>query len=336
MLAFIYLTYQIIALLYEIVPIFQDTQIECLSDLGRYYIAIKDKDLRDRETQTGVICFWYSKAADKSPSVGRLYYHLAILARPNTLQQLYYYLRSLTYVQLFISAQKSILILLDPILSHSRTLYLYSLPIDTDFIRAYSILFRKLSAEGFKEALISFLSQLDNYIRRVTTKQKQQGIYITVTNIARLFNYGLQDLILRHIFQLYAKKLLRSSYTKRLLTPLDNNLSRLLSPVSLELKHFSNKKLSAQLLKLSSNFAFSRAYYLTFSTLALILRRIRDKNILPYVYILFTFLSTAVLILYVSISLYNIIPQLEIVAFLNMLLKSKRHKPLIISDLFPN
>jgi hypothetical protein len=49
-------------------------------------------------------------------------------------------------------------------------LYLYSLPIDINFIKAYSILFRKLLLEGFKEALTLFLSQLDNYIRRVTAK----------------------------------------------------------------------------------------------------------------------------------------------------------------------
>ena len=130
--------------------------------------------------------------------------------------------------------------------------------------------------------------------------------------------------------------MLHSFYTKRLSTSLNDDLSRLLSLVSLKLKHFSNKELSAQLLKLSSNFAFSRAYYLIFLTLAFILWRIRDKNILLYIYVLFTFLSTAVLILYVSVLLYNITPWPEIVAFLNILLKFKRHEPLIISDLFPN
>ena len=70
--------------------------------------------------------------------------------------------------------------------------------------------------------------------------------------------------------------------------------------------------------------------------LALILRRIRDKNILPYIYILFAFLSTTVSIPYISVLLCDIAPWLEIVAFLNILSKSERYKPLIISDLFPN
>jgi len=32
-----------------------------------------------------------SKASDRSPTTGRLYHYLAILARPNALQQLFYY-----------------------------------------------------------------------------------------------------------------------------------------------------------------------------------------------------------------------------------------------------
>ena len=67
-------------------------------------------------------------------------------------------------------------------------LYLYSLPIDISFIKAYGILFGKLSSEGFEEALASFLSQLDNYVGRVAAKWKEQGVYIAVTNIAGLLS----------------------------------------------------------------------------------------------------------------------------------------------------
>ena len=52
-------------------------------------------------------------------------------------------------------------------------LYLYLLPINTSFIKAYSILFKKLLLEGFKEALALFLNQLDNYIRRIIAKWKE-------------------------------------------------------------------------------------------------------------------------------------------------------------------
>ena len=69
MLAFIYIAYSMMALLYETVPSFEDTWIECLGDLGRYRMAIEDDDAGDREVWSGVARFWYGKAADKSPRV---------------------------------------------------------------------------------------------------------------------------------------------------------------------------------------------------------------------------------------------------------------------------
>ncbi|EOA85900.1 uncharacterized protein SETTUDRAFT_111057, partial [Exserohilum turcica Et28A] len=85
MLAFIYLAYQMMALLYETVPAFEDTWIECLGDLGRYRMAIEQEDVRDCNTWAGIARSWYTKTADRNPTVGRLYHHLAILARPNAL-----------------------------------------------------------------------------------------------------------------------------------------------------------------------------------------------------------------------------------------------------------
>ena len=85
MLDFIYLSYQMIALLYETVPLFEDTWIECLGDLGRYRMAIEKDDVRDREIWGCVARYWYSEASDNNPSVGRLYHHLGILARPSAL-----------------------------------------------------------------------------------------------------------------------------------------------------------------------------------------------------------------------------------------------------------
>jgi hypothetical protein len=48
-------------------------------------MAIKDNEPKDRETWSAVARFWHNQAADKSPNIGRLYYHLAILARAYSL-----------------------------------------------------------------------------------------------------------------------------------------------------------------------------------------------------------------------------------------------------------
>lgn len=88
MLAFIYTAYNMMALLYETVPVFEDTRIECLGDLPRYRMATEDDDLKDREIWTGIARHWYSCASDKAPTTGRFYHHLAILERPSAVQTL--------------------------------------------------------------------------------------------------------------------------------------------------------------------------------------------------------------------------------------------------------
>ncbi|KAL8948776.1 MAG: hypothetical protein Q9183_007657, partial [Haloplaca sp. 2 TL-2023] len=70
MLAFIYIAYSMMALLYETVTTFEDTWIECLGDLARYRMAIEDSSAGDREIWGGVAKAWYTKAADKRPYVG--------------------------------------------------------------------------------------------------------------------------------------------------------------------------------------------------------------------------------------------------------------------------
>lgn len=117
MLTFIYLAYSMMALLHETVPAFEDTWIECLGDISRYRMAIEDDDNKDREAWTAVARHWYSKASDKSPTTGRLYHHLAILARPNAVQQLYYYKKALRDYYSFQSDWDCIMNLFDPILT---------------------------------------------------------------------------------------------------------------------------------------------------------------------------------------------------------------------------
>ena len=53
MLTFIYLAYSMMALLYETVPAFEITWIECLGDLARYRMAVEDKLLvTERSSRT--------------------------------------------------------------------------------------------------------------------------------------------------------------------------------------------------------------------------------------------------------------------------------------------
>ncbi|KAI8680008.1 EST1-DNA-bind domain-containing protein [Fusarium keratoplasticum] len=199
MLTFLYLAYSIVALLYETVPAFEDTWIECLGDLGRYRMAIEDDCIRDRETWTGVSRHWYSKASDKSPTTGRLYHHLAILARPNALQQLSYYTKSLCVLIPFPSARESIMTLFDPVLSKSPNRLA---PIDAAFVRVHGILFSGKSKDRLEESMDEFIGQLDSYIGRVTKRWLDAGYYIGISTGCSLLGYGSEsNLLMRAMSQ---------------------------------------------------------------------------------------------------------------------------------------
>ncbi|UZP43647.1 hypothetical protein NXS19_011459 [Fusarium pseudograminearum] len=173
MLSFIYLAYSMMALLYETVSAFEDTWIECLGDLGRYRMAIEGDDIRDREVWTGVSKRWY-KAPGTSPNTGRLYHHLAILTRPNALQQLYYYTKTLTVPTPFISARENIMSLFDPVLSNNPTRLS---PIDSEFVRAHGILFSGKSIECMEQvsSIYTFINNLDERISKTSKKWLEAG-----------------------------------------------------------------------------------------------------------------------------------------------------------------
>ena len=138
MLSFLYIAYSMMALLYETVPAFEDTWIECLGGLRRYRTAIEDYEPKDEEVWGNVAKLWYSKASDKSPRVGRLYHHLAILA----LEQLSLYARSLTCMVPFDSAQGSVMTLFNPIPnSESKPPQHRPLSSETMLIKIHDLLF---------------------------------------------------------------------------------------------------------------------------------------------------------------------------------------------------
>ncbi|KAK2006166.1 hypothetical protein LZ32DRAFT_595999 [Colletotrichum eremochloae] len=198
MLTFIYLAYSMMALLYETVPTFEDTWIECLGDLGRYRMAIENSDIKDREVWRSVSRHWYSKASDKAPTTGRLYHNLAILedhniiilARPNALQQLFYYTKSLCVPIPFISARKSIMTLFDPHLNGTPTRLQ---KIDAAFVRAHGILFSGKNSGLFASSVAEFIDNLNGHIRNTSKGWSDSGYYIAITLGCAVLEYGSES-----------------------------------------------------------------------------------------------------------------------------------------------
>ncbi len=344
MLAFIYIAYSMMALLYETVSAFEDTWIECLGDLARYRMAIEDDDIRDREVWSGVARFWYSKAADKSPNVGRLYHHLAILARPSSLQQLSLYAKSLTCVTPFESARGSIMTLFTPILHGKESAYHRSSSLENVFIKAHGILFCGRPLNEFDDAVQQLNDGLlDNYIGRVTAKFKEQGVFAAVTNIAALFEYGA----LKHrgvhksIFRLAFEGV--ASQRNQRTSPRSMHPSAEYFNVSDDVTHrvpsdspnqsmFSN--LTASDIE-ASEMVISRASRINFVTLSISLQRIGDKNVFPLIHVSFVFLWSVALVEEAIKYVERDVPWPDICHFLNTLAKPDAMTPRVWGDGFP-
>lgn len=343
MLAFIYIAYSMMALLYETVATFEDTWIECLGDLARYRMAIEDDDIRDREVWSGVARFWYSKAADKSPNVGRLYHHLAILARPSSLQQLSLYTKSLTCVTPFESARGSIMTLFTPILHSKESAYHRSSSLENVFIKAHATLFSGGPLSEFDDGLQQLNDGLlDNYIGRVTAKFKEQGVFAAVTNIAALFEYGAlkQRSLHKSVFRLAfeAASLQRNQRTSaQSMHPsaedLDVDDATHHSPsASSNQSTFTN--LTASEIE-SSEIIISHASKITFITLSISLQRIGDKNVFPLIHVSFVFLWSLVIVEKAMKYVERDVPWGDICSFLNTLARPEVMTPRVWGDGFP-
>ncbi|KIW27399.1 hypothetical protein, variant 1 [Cladophialophora immunda] len=200
MLSFVYLAYQMMGLLMESVPAFHETWIECLGDLARYRMAIEEADLRDRETWSNVARMWYQKAADRSPDTGRIQHHLAVLARPNIVCQLFHYSKALISVNPFPNARDSIMLLFNPLLdacsgqksrldsTHSK----YS-KLESSLVTAAGLLFTKGSIDQYCFQVGQFTSELENHIARSGVNWKVQGPEVASALIAFLLDYGSEE-----------------------------------------------------------------------------------------------------------------------------------------------
>lgn len=150
-------------------------------------MVIEDDEREDREMWSSTSCYWFEKAAAKSPNSGRLYHHLALLARPYTMEQLSLYTRSLTCIAPSEKARESIMTLFSPNLD---TVGPSSW--ETNFIRAHSILFASQTKDRDDEfdAIVDKLGGADLLGAKAATRLRELGAFAAISNIAALFEYG--------------------------------------------------------------------------------------------------------------------------------------------------
>lgn len=107
-----------LALLMKSVPSSEIAWMEVLGDLAKYRIAIEEAGTRIYEVWANVARKWYDKVADREPNVGRIQHHIAVLARPNIVQHLFYYSKALMSVRPFPKAREGVMLSFNPFLAN--------------------------------------------------------------------------------------------------------------------------------------------------------------------------------------------------------------------------
>jgi hypothetical protein len=227
-------------------------------------MAVEEEDPKDRETWCAAAKSWYCKAANRMPNVGRLYHHLAILARPHALQQVYLYSRALFSVQAFPSARESIQTVFVPLMAMPST-PTHIPEVDAAFIKTVACIFkRKFGA--LERHKIQFHTLLYDHISRTGAKWREYGVYVAGTCIGALMDFGNKSSMLA-IFEYGALEPGKST---------KDNMAQ---------------GTSAFVADRESEDTYSHAADLFFDTLSGVLRRhADDRNAYPYLHVVFIFI----------------------------------------------
>ena len=295
-LTFLHLAYTMMTLLLESVPAFKNTWFECLGDLARYSMAVNPPE---RETWAGVARYWYLQVSDRNPNVGRIQHHLAVLARPDVVRQLFHYTKSLVSVRPFPSAGESILFLFDPLLNGSG---LYGQPVAASaFVAAHGCLFTQRPISDLKVHVQECLSHLKEYINQLGAAFKIYGAYMALCNFAAIFQYGSMDAVLPSKFE--------GDFPQR------------------------QQQEDGEQEGVSSNLIYYGSC-LAFETFCVILDQIGNENVYPAVHVYLAFIWRMVL----NKNMENInlvVPWSKIATFLNRMIHSDIDFGVIEGDEFP-
>jgi hypothetical protein len=145
---------------------------------------------------------WHEKAADKSPNVGRIQHHLTVLARPNIVQQLFYYSKALVSEVPFQNTRESVMLLFNPFLQDGReTTSQKCIQVGATFVTFHGVLFTHGVWKIYLVNVEINLSGLDAHIGRTGSKFRTQGPEIVLSLWAAAFDFGNPELYLTQAYQ---------------------------------------------------------------------------------------------------------------------------------------
>ncbi|KXG51315.1 DNA/RNA-binding domain, Est1-type [Penicillium griseofulvum] len=262
MLDFVHLSYSMITLVLESAPDFRDTWIECLGDLARYRMAVEEFDQRDHELWAGISRYWYNQV--ETQENGRIQHHLAVLAYPDLLQQLFHYTKALISVRAFPAASDSIIKLVIPLINVHRQ----KGNLTASFVNTHAALLMQDPVDEFVSRANIFLATLQNDISKVSWNG-QQGVQFMSCNISAIFQYGSKYGVMETVFTLKSRN------------PTEEDRLVAMEWASTASNYTTYSDISSQLL--------FRASSLAFHTLIVMLGQVGDANMYPSVHISMAF-----------------------------------------------
>lgn len=298
MFEFIYFAYPTITVLLQSVSVFRETWMECLGDLARYGTAIEESDMGDYEVWAAISRDWYMHAADHRPEVGRIQHRLAVLAWPDSLQQLFFYMKALVSVRPYPDAREWITRLFTRFEGEA----LHPDTILAAFIATHRALFMQASPHEFNSLANHFLALLRRGICELQP-QHQQAVYIMSCNIAPVLQYGEPEAV---IPLKYFKRYEETGVKKAHDLALESMSGQ---------KRVSNDDAGTLI---QSQIAY-RGSSLAFHTLSVFLHQRHDPKIFPGVHISLSFIWCLALHPSPMQQLESYIPWIEITSYLNSL-----------------
>jgi hypothetical protein len=310
-------------------------------------MAIEEADMRDREVWSNVARAWYNKAADRSPNTGRIQHHLAVLARPNIVQQLFYYSKSLVSVQPFENARESILLLFNPLLDTADPSHYDKYPVvEASLVTAFAALFKRTSIQDYQSQVHHFTQGLSKHITLFGSKWKTQGPETAAALFAGCLDFGNDENPLWSFFKQHMESVqsrrtspvetteqsqvdVEDAETRDVLfadfwTNLDAEAVAIPRAPFLE----SNPELTSETVTLLVLDAFRK----TTTTNA---NQLGDRNIVPYMYFVLSFVWALARVGRPLIYLEAHIPWSSLMLFLNTLGRSGVSEEKIQSPSFP-
>ncbi|KAF4772079.1 hypothetical protein HAV15_004870 [Penicillium sp. str.  len=159
---------------------------EQLGDVTRYRMAI---ERQDRKHWARISRYWYQKAADRNPNIGRIQHSLAVLSHSDVLQKLFYLTKAFVSVQPYPPGHGQATI--DIFFDHWK-----NLPFQHDmaahFVIVHSALLVNDSGDRFKTSANIFMSLLPRHVQRPRSLN-QHEVYIMSCNIASILGYGTPE-----------------------------------------------------------------------------------------------------------------------------------------------